>query len=203
MLCKPGHSCWVDCCGKHSFQLWYLKEVLGPNFCTESTPKFCCEHLEHHLHIQKRAGCSCSSQFRFLHLVCWWSLNMAKQNPSSQESLFSRISDPRISNLMMTTGEVSQTLCEVSVFRYLIISVRGDDGDCFAVQSTFYNWCWFFFHIIVLSSICLQSFCVRCTAYPRTWILSQLNPLLSFLSILLGPLEMHLTVSTGILNRNL
>jgi hypothetical protein len=30
-----------------------------------------------------------------------------------------------------------------------------------------------------------------------------LNPLLSFLSILLGPLEMHLTVSTGILNRNL
>jgi hypothetical protein len=65
---------------------------------------------------------------------------MAKWNPSSQESLFSRISDPRIGNLMMTTGEVSQTLCEVFVFRYLIIPVRGDDdGDCFAVQSTFYN----------------------------------------------------------------
>jgi hypothetical protein len=64
---------------------------------------------------------------------------MAKWNPSSQESLFSTISDPRIGNLMLTTGEVSRTLCEVFVFRYLIIPVRGDDGDCFAVQSTFYN----------------------------------------------------------------
>jgi hypothetical protein len=30
----------------------------------------------------------------------------------------------------------------------------------------------FFFNIIFLSSICLQSLCARCTAYPRTWILS-------------------------------
>ncbi len=30
---------------------WYLKEVLGPNFCTESTPKFCCEHWEHHYEV--------------------------------------------------------------------------------------------------------------------------------------------------------
>ncbi len=82
MLCKPGHSCWIYCSSKHSLPTLVPQEVLGPNFCTESTPKFCCEHWEHHLHIQKRAGCSCSSQFRFLHLVCWWSLNMAKWNPS-------------------------------------------------------------------------------------------------------------------------
>jgi hypothetical protein len=63
---------------------------------------------------------------------------MAKRNPSSQESLFSRISDPRTGNLTMTTGEVSQTLVKF-VFGYLIIPVRGDDGDCVAVQSTFYN----------------------------------------------------------------
>jgi hypothetical protein len=34
--------------------------------------------------------------------------------------------------------------------------VRGDDGDCFAFQSTFYNWCWFVFFILFffLLSVC-------------------------------------------------